>query len=79
MGCDSEDCTNVGYHCQSYLRCDKDTSKWVEEYCGENLFWNPLNPNGTEQVHGGNCDFLENIRPETLQKYREDSECSFRR
>jgi len=72
--CEPELCRNEGY-CQSYLRCDKDTGKLVREECGENLAWNPLNPNGTEQVHGGNCDLWDNLSDEVERKYRSDPEC----
>lgn len=72
--CEPELCRNEGY-CQSYLRCDKDTGKLVREECGENLAWNPLNPNGTEQVHGGNCDLWDNLSEEVERKYRTDPEC----
>lgn len=50
--CEHEVCRNTGY-CQAYLRCDKESGRLVKEECGENLVWNPLNPNGTDQVHGG--------------------------
>lgn len=72
--CDPENCRNIGY-CQSYLRCDKETGKWVAESCGENLAWNPLNPNGTDQIHGGNCDLWDNLSPEVERKYRTDKDC----
>jgi hypothetical protein len=72
--CNPELCKNEGY-CQSYLRCDKDTGKLVREECGENLAWNPLNPNGTEQIHGGNCDLWENLSADVEGKYRSDPEC----
>jgi len=70
--CDPELCRNEGY-CQTFRRCDNGTL--VTEECGEGLVWNPLNPDGTEQIHGGNCDTWENLRPETEERYRKDPEC----
>lgn len=72
--CDPELCRNNGY-CQDYLRCDKETGKLVKEHCGENLVWNPLHPNGTVHVHGGNCDIWENLSPEVEHEYRSDKDC----
>jgi hypothetical protein len=70
--CDPELCKNVGY-CQSYRRCDNGTL--VTEDCGDGLVWNPLNPDGSDHIHGGNCDVWENLRPETEEAYRKDPEC----
>jgi len=70
--CDPELCRNEGY-CQTFRRCDNGTL--VTEECGEGLVWNPLNPDGSEQIHGGNCDTWENLRPETEEAYRKDVEC----
>jgi len=70
--CDPELCRNNGY-CQSYLRCDNGTL--VREECDEGLVWNPLNPDGTDHIHGGNCDTWESLRPEIEEEYRKDPEC----
>ncbi|ODM94422.1 hypothetical protein Ocin01_12259 [Orchesella cincta] len=70
--CDPELCKNEGY-CQSYRRCDNGTL--VTEECGEGLVWNPLNPDGSDHIHGGNCDIWENLLPETEEEYRKDPEC----
>jgi len=68
--CNLEDCKNIG-DCQSYLRCDKETEKWVEEQCGDEMFWNPENGG----VHGGNCDLLKNLSDEVVKRYRSDPSC----
>ncbi|CAL8091063.1 unnamed protein product [Orchesella dallaii] len=70
--CDPELCKNEGY-CQTYRRCDNGTL--VTEECGEGLVWNPKNPDGSDQIHGGNCDTWENLRPEIEEEYRKDPEC----
>lgn len=69
--CNPDLCKTVGY-CQSYLRCDKDSGKWVAEDCGQDLAWNPK---GDGEIHGGNCDFWDSLDDETTHKYRSDPEC----
>lgn len=72
--CNPDECLTDGY-CLTYLRCDKENKTWVEETCGQDLLWNPFNPNGTRHIHGGNCDRHENLLAETKESYRKNRDC----
>jgi len=72
--CDAENCTNIGY-CHHYFKCNNETSKWELEYCGDDLLWNPHNSDGTDHIHGGNCDIYENLLPKETDKLEKDEQC----
>lgn len=68
--CDPDNCRNTGF-CQTFLRCDKNSSKYVEEFCGDEMFWN----RDSGSVHGGNCDLLSNLGADLEAEYRSDKAC----
>jgi len=79
--CDPDECRVDGY-CHDYWWCDREESdhkgqgksghkKWETCDPAHNLYFNPNHNN----VHGGVCDFWENLDQATKDRYNNDPEC----
>ena len=80
-GCDPDDC-QVGGWCHTYWWCEREESDHKgkgkrgvnrTDTCPEefNLYFNPKK----NDVHGGVCDFWENLDDDTKRDYNNDPEC----
>jgi len=80
-GCDPDDCWVTGY-CHDYSWCERDASDHKgkgkrgttkSDTCDEsqNLYFNPNH----NSVHGGVCDFWENLDEATKEVYNKDPSC----
>lgn len=77
--CNPDTCWTDGY-CQSYRWCEREVSDhkgegkkgtWANATCEDNLYFNPNH----NSVHGGVCDYWENLDQETKDKYNSDPMC----
>jgi len=77
--CNPDDCWTEGY-CQDYRWCERDASDhkgtgkngtWSTADCEDNLYFNPNH----NSIHGGTCDFWENLDDETKDNYNKDPTC----
>ncbi|CAL8091910.1 unnamed protein product [Orchesella dallaii] len=74
--CNPDECITHG-DCDRFLICSNETGSWVwtEKLCGPGLIWNPHNPDGSDHIHGGNCDYFRNLQQSQKDKYRDEEEC----
>jgi len=73
--CNPDECQLEG-NCQCYETCNKETSRWESLECNGDdttgdLFWNP----DLNSVHGGSCDYFNNLSPAVQELYRQDPTC----
>ncbi|ODM88173.1 hypothetical protein Ocin01_18509 [Orchesella cincta] len=74
--CNPDACLNHG-DCHTFVRCSNESGSWVwvEKDCGPDLIWNPHNSDGSNHIHGGNCDFYDKLQESQKEKYRQDDKC----
>ncbi|ODM90512.1 hypothetical protein Ocin01_16168 [Orchesella cincta] len=74
--CNPDECLNHG-DCHTFVRCSNESGSWVwvEKDCGPDLIWNPHNSDGSNHIHGGNCDFYEKLQQSQKDKYNQDDKC----
>jgi len=73
--CNPDECQLRG-ECQCYETCNKETSRWESVECNGNettgdLFWNP----DLNSIHGGSCDYYDNLSPAVQELYNKDPNC----